>query len=541
MLKCVVCAVFTGCIFGFATFALADAYDAPEGYYDAATGTGATLESQLRSIMSSGHIQRRYGDFRYSAAITDEDPDNPGNILLVYNRDSVDGRWDSGSTWNREHVWPQSQQPGSASNSTRGNLGDPHALRPGDPRINSSRGNKPFGSGNTTGGHRSLGSYYFPGDADKGDIARQLFYSDTRYGLELVNGQPGSNQMGDLASLIDWHYLDAPDDFERGRNHKIFSQSLNPSYYTNNRSAYVDRPELVWSVFVDQQNDSSIRLTGADASADGGSSLDLDLGRVFVGGAGPATASLTVNKTGQDGTYYAVSATGNVTGNLPAQPRAFRNGGTDSAALTVGLDADSSAAGAYSGRVTVDNLDVTTQGGTGRGANDADDRADLTYTVFDHATGSFTANTAVQQRTLDFGEVMFGADGEDAQRVFSIFNLQATEGFTSALSVGTWTAVSGDTSVLSLVDGDTPEPDLVAGGSLMQAATVDTAVAAGNYSATWSLAVGDALQLPGAMAAALVLTLTAQVVPEPAAAWLLLLALGLCVAARRRPPLATPR
>ena len=511
----------------------ADPYDAPAGYYDSATGTGATLESQLRSIMASGHIQRSYGDFRYSAKITDADPDRPGNILLVYDRLSVDGDWDSGSTWDREHVWPQSQQPGSASNSTRGNLGDPHALRPSLPATNSRRGNDPFGLGNTTGNHRRVGSYYFPGDADKGDIARQLFYSSTRYSLDLVNGNPGSNQMGDLASLIAWHYLDTPDDFERGRNHKIYSQSLNPNYYTNNRNAYIDRPELAWSVFVDQQNDSQIGVAGGSSLGNGATSLSVDLGQVFVGGAGPGTRTVTVDKTGQDGTYYGLSASGLLTGVEVDRPRAFAVGGSDRDQFTLGLAANSNSAGAFTGRLTVDNLDVTTQGGAGRGANDADDVIDLTYTVFDHATASFSADREATSGQLDFGSVTAGASGDEARRVFSIFNLEATAGFTSALSVGTWTAVSGDTSVLSLVDGDQAEPDLAAGQSLLQAAQVDASVAAGNYSATWSLAVGDALQLPGAQAGALLLTLTAQIVPEPAAAVLLLLSLGLCLLHRR--------
>ncbi|MEQ8836914.1 MAG: endonuclease, partial [Lacipirellulaceae bacterium] len=232
-------------------------FDPPGNYYNSATGTGSTLKNQLRSIMSSGHIERSYGDFRFSAAITDRDPNNSSRILTVYDRSSVTNQWNPGGSlpWNREHVWPQSLQPGSASNSSRGNLGDPHSLRPAIPSINSNRGNDPFGLDNTTGNHRTNGSYYFPGDTDKGDIARSLFYSATRYtGLTLVEGQPGSNQMGDLSSLVAYHFLDPPDEFERRRNHAIYSSSLNPSYHTNNRNAYVDRPEYVWSVFVDQSN-----------------------------------------------------------------------------------------------------------------------------------------------------------------------------------------------------------------------------------------------------------------------------------------------
>ena len=60
-------------------------WEAPSDYYSDATGTGTTLKSQLTSAMSADHIQRTYGDFRFSAAITDRDPENSSNILLVYN------------------------------------------------------------------------------------------------------------------------------------------------------------------------------------------------------------------------------------------------------------------------------------------------------------------------------------------------------------------------------------------------------------------------------------------------------------------------
>ena len=316
----------------------ADPYDPPAGYYNSATGTGPALKNQLTTIMSSGHIQRTYGDFRYSAAITDADPDNPGNILLVYNRASVSGVWNLGGLlpWNREHVWPQSRQPGSANNGVAGNLGDPHALRPADTDINAYRENKPFGFEDTTGSYRSLGSYFFPGDADQGDIARQLFYSDTRYaslGLSLTDSFPSGNQMGDLSSLIAWHYLDPPDDFERRRNQAIYSAAMNPSYYTNNRNAYIDRPEYVWSVYVDQQNDSRLYV-GGEPAADGDSTLDVDLGAVLVGASVPSAQNVTLHKSGFDGTYYEVATSGDAISSATGRYQAFaiNDTGSDSRA-----------------------------------------------------------------------------------------------------------------------------------------------------------------------------------------------------------------
>jgi hypothetical protein len=63
----------------------ADDYEPPPAYYNSATGTGSTLNGQLASVMTVGQVQRNYGNFRDSAAITDADPSQPRNIALVYN------------------------------------------------------------------------------------------------------------------------------------------------------------------------------------------------------------------------------------------------------------------------------------------------------------------------------------------------------------------------------------------------------------------------------------------------------------------------
>ncbi|MEO0965522.1 MAG: endonuclease [Planctomycetota bacterium] len=403
------------------TPAQADLWSAPASYYSGATGTGSTLQTQLQSAMSAGHSQASYGEMRFMAAVTDADLDNPGNILLAYNRASVSSTWDSGATWNREHVWPQSLQPGSASNGTTGNLGDPHALRPLNPSINSSRGNKPFGGtygvGNDgSGGFGSGGlvssSFYYPGDEDAGDVARALFYSDTRYnGLTLVNGSPGSNQMGDLASLIAWNYADAPDEFERRRNHAIYSNSFTERdgststniYNTNNRNAFVDMPWVVHSIYVDQQNDTQVYV-GSTPAADGSSVSVVSLGRVFLNQdpSGLGTTSVDVHKTGQDGTYFGVSSIGGATTSFEGNYNNFATGGAVTRSIDVGLDGvDTSTTGAKSGLITIDNLDITTQGGAGVGDNDADDLIVVTASV--------VSQRVVTASAVDLGSSLVGS------------------------------------------------------------------------------------------------------------------------------------
>lgn len=501
-------------------------YNPPPTYYSSATGTGSTLKSQLTSIMSSGQIQRSYGDFHYSAVIHDADPAYPGNILLAYNRASVSGSWDSGVTWNREHVWPQSRQPGDASNSSRGNLGDPHALRPIDPGINSSRSNKPYGFEDSSGGYGAVASgYYFPGDVDKGDIARQLFYSDTRYGstgLTLVDSTPSGYQMGDLSSLVAWNYLDVPDDFERHRNQAIFSSGLNPSYYTANRNAYIDRPEYVWSVYVDQENDSQLYV-GSAPDSDGGSSLALDFGTVFTGSSVPSQA-VSLHKNGNDGSYFEVSTTGGATSSIDGRYNAFaiNTTGSDMKSMDVGFSpATTSSAGFATEQIVIDNLDVTELGGAGRGANDANDVIDMGLTVVDRSEASFAASGDVDSLLVDLGTIVQGSG--DALAQIDVHNLEVTAGFTASLDLLA-SAALGDTAALSI---DLPVGNqltgILAGGFGTLNATLDDN-GVGAFSATYEFRPFDdqdiADYVEGAM---LTLQLVGEVVavPEPASCILL--------------------
>jgi hypothetical protein len=74
----------------------------------------------------------------------------------------------------------------------------------------------------------------------KGDVARGIFFLDVRYnGLEVVNGFPEGQvgKFGDLATLLNWHKNDPPDDFEMNRNNVVYS-------WQNNRNPFIDMPDL---------------------------------------------------------------------------------------------------------------------------------------------------------------------------------------------------------------------------------------------------------------------------------------------------------
>lgn len=213
------------------------------GYYDGAAGLyGDQLVTFLNEISNESFMGISYGDVRYILDETDADPDNPGNIILVYLGTSISGIWDEGKTWNREHVWPQSLLDSKASNPNINSASDLHNLKPSDPRTNSSRGNKFFGTTLTP-------QTYVPRDEVKGDVARILFYMDIMYdSLSLINAnEGGANQMGNLEVLLNWHILDPVDDFEMNRNNIIEN-------HQGNRNPFIDHPEFADKVYGHQDD-----------------------------------------------------------------------------------------------------------------------------------------------------------------------------------------------------------------------------------------------------------------------------------------------
>ncbi len=476
--------------------ALAGPYDPPASYYNSATGTGATLKSQLHNIIDN-HTIRSYDAARTILQDTDVDPNNPNNMILVYDRVSIVGS--NLSSWNREHTWPKSRGVETNGGPDGSDL---HQLRPSTISVNSDRGHLNFGG---VFGAQGFGSVFdkgaevwYPGDADAGMIARQQFYMAVRYDgsdsgtedLELVAGNPGihGTVMGDKDRLIEWHYEAVPDDFELRRNDVIYDS------YQFNRNAFIDRPEFVWSVYVDQQNDSQIAIAGAAVGGDGSTGSTVDLGRVLVGAATPTAQTVSINKNGNDGTYFQISTTGAATSSLGGRYNAFRTGGTDSTTIDVGLNTSTAAAGLRSGAVTINNLDVTTAGGAGRGANDADDTISMSLDVVDHANASFASGSDLNTWTHDFGSIAVGTPMPTFD--FDLFNLVDTTSFTADLELDSFSGI-GDTTVLTtdlapLQGGSALE----AGLSSMFTATLDTSTL-GAFSATYTLSFSDE-DLPGA-------------------------------------------
>ncbi len=235
----------------------------PDGYYyDAEGKTGEELKQALNSIIE-GHIKKSYGDARYILDEADVDPDSSSNVLVIYSNHSVSGEWDSGVTWNREHVWAKSRGIGSVSNSTKGAGSDLHNLRACIPAVNSARNNRWFANcsepyqynGINTGSYTSSTNWFWkPRDEDKGDVARIIFYMATRYegdggepDLEVIDYIPADNYTTEplhalLADLLEWHNADPVSDFEQHRNNVIYG-------YQNNRNPFIDHPEYVGEIW----------------------------------------------------------------------------------------------------------------------------------------------------------------------------------------------------------------------------------------------------------------------------------------------------
>ena len=202
------------------------------GYYDSLDRTliGNALKLELRYLITSTHTYKTtYDNLRTMTAKSDADPDRSGYLITIYSRQSVKAAWDGGTTWNREHVWPQSM--GWFKTSDAGS--DLHHVRPETPSVNSSRGNKPFGV-------QTNSSQYYPGDEAKGDVARIIFYLLTRYPES--DNYSITNVCTSMDLLLKWNMEDPVDDFERNRNEVTYGIQGNRNPFID----YANFANIIW-------------------------------------------------------------------------------------------------------------------------------------------------------------------------------------------------------------------------------------------------------------------------------------------------------
>ena len=278
---------------------------APAGYYNAATGTGYFLKTQLHNIITNNYNDRGYAGLYVTYVTSDRDYyyENNGTLLDMYtenptgeeceftygtNQDDGSGGSAECEKYNREHLVPQSVF-GS------GNLpmyADAHFVVPSDKYVNAERGNLPFSKVNAvtntysngskkgnnlntgySGGY--LGTVFEPIDEFKGDIARMLLYFATRYedqvaGWNFAMFNNTSNQVFTSQAinvLLTWNNNDPVSPREIARNNAIYARQ-------NNRNPFIDRPEFVMQIWGSLLNteeflsESSIAVT-PNPSTDG--------------------------------------------------------------------------------------------------------------------------------------------------------------------------------------------------------------------------------------------------------------------------------
>lgn len=216
--------------------------------------TGSSLLSKLQSLNSSkrkrtigyGGIGTNtsgaciYTDYDLNSTATDSNGQTYGTkVASFYTKTAATG-------WNREHMWP---------NSHGGNHVEADILhtRPTISSENSSRGNSFYveGKNSSSAGWDPYTAGY---DAEvRGECARVILYCVVAYpSFTLSDADSHStsnsnkdNMMGNMNTLIKWHFDYMPNVYEMNRNNGA-------EYLQGNRNPFVDHPEYVakiWSNF----------------------------------------------------------------------------------------------------------------------------------------------------------------------------------------------------------------------------------------------------------------------------------------------------
>ncbi len=233
-----------------------------------------------------------------ASKITDSDPDNASNVLLIYGYNDTDGNHvtdrsrskdlnggNEGTDWNREHTYPRSL--GTPNLGSEGPGSDAHHLRPSDVIMNSDRGNRKFIDGSGNAGAISGG--WYPGDEWKGDVARMMMYMYLHYGNRCLPTNVGiGTDVSSFDDMIDlflkWNAEDEVSQIEIQRN--AYHDS-NDTYAQGNRNPFIDNPFLatriwggqvaedIWGIYSTDDDEAPSAVTDLTTSNPMGTSIDL--------------------------------------------------------------------------------------------------------------------------------------------------------------------------------------------------------------------------------------------------------------------------
>ena len=275
--------------------------------------TGDDLVTALHNLNTSKKTRSvGYAGFRQFAAKCDKEAGGT-KIVGFYDNQLLGPDWDSGSTWNREHVWPKSRN-GSAVED------DAHMVRAASTKTNGDRGNKFFATG-----------VYDPGEFVanyRGIAARIIFYcciADTSLHLvDLSDDSQSNGTMGKLSDLLKWNleYLpstasNAPLELrvEQNRNNVIEQDSSGQG----NRNPFIDHPEYACKIW-GNTNDETKKICSIKPVPPTSITVTLTSNSIAVGATTQATA--TVNEDATNTVFWSTSnasvakvdSTGRVTG-----------------------------------------------------------------------------------------------------------------------------------------------------------------------------------------------------------------------------------
>lgn len=315
-----------GTLFGFAQYQIksldlsAQVVQAADYYSPLDTSSnGATFRSKLDQLITETHKKKTsYDGLRDVFKTADADPNKSGNIIWFYSGTSVAFNGTFGST-NREHVWPK--DGGKAFSATSDAGSDAHHLRPTEQNLNSTRGSKQFGEVPTIASNivKQAGStsyenlcyvadnVFYPGEGYRGATARILMYVETRWGdefhLNFVLGQGKSKTIGDIETLMKWHYQEPPTAEEMRRNEAVFK-------IQGNRNPFIDHPEFATKIYCYDGKSYNSRLQAVAAKYDTYTTGGADIESISLS---PATTTLSV---GQEISLNATIAPANAKRNL---------------------------------------------------------------------------------------------------------------------------------------------------------------------------------------------------------------------------------
>ncbi len=219
--------------------------------------SGSALKTALASKITSTHTnQLSYSQVWSALKITDLDPSNSSDVLLVYgwengsdsdvtndhsrNKDSNGG---ANGDWNREHIFAQSL--GNPDLGQTGPGADAQMLRSCDVQRNSDRGNRKYAAGSGNSGN--VGLNWYPGDEWKGDCARIVMYMYLRYGSQCLptyvfTGSSVASDANMLDLMLQWNAEDPVSQYEDNRNTYLGNSSN--TYGQGNRNPFIDNPYL---------------------------------------------------------------------------------------------------------------------------------------------------------------------------------------------------------------------------------------------------------------------------------------------------------